>query len=95
VIGDVLDSIQLDVRVQPRASKTEIAGVQDGRLKIRLSAPPVDGAANTACRDFLAELLGVSKSAVSLTSGEKAREKSFRIKGDPAVLRARLAPYLA
>ena len=94
MIGDVPDGIRLEVRVQPRASKTEVAGVHEGRLKIRLAALPVDGAANVACSEFLADVLGVPKTAVSLASGQKAREKSFRIKGDPVELRARLAPYL-
>ena len=88
------DGLTVHVRVQPRASRDAITGVQDGRLRLRLTAPPVDGAANVACQKFLAGLLGVPRSAVRLTSGQKAREKTFHVAGDSASLEARLAPYL-
>ena len=51
--------MELKVRVQPRASRNEVTGWRDGVLSVRLTAPPVEGAANRACRDFLADLLGV------------------------------------
>jgi uncharacterized protein (TIGR00251 family) len=85
--------IVLHVRVQPRSSRDEIAGIHDGRLKLRITAPPVDGAANAACQKLLAGVLGVSKSAIRLIAGQKAREKSFEISGDPAALKARLATF--
>ncbi len=88
------DGLTIHVRVQPRASRDEITGTQDGRLRVRLTAPPVDGAANEACQKFLAGLLGVPKSAVRQTAGHKAREKTFQVQGDPDALTARLAPYL-
>lgn len=69
------------VRVVPRASRTKIDGVLDGALKIRLAAPPVDGAANAAARDFLAEAAGVRRSEVVLLSGEKSRNKTFLLRG--------------
>lgn len=94
-VTPVSDGLVLHVRVQPRASRDEIAGIQDGRLRVRLTAPPVDGAANEACQKFLAGLLGVPKTSVRLTAGQKAREKTFSVCGDPATLAARLAPYLA
>jgi uncharacterized protein len=71
----------LRVRVQPRASRNEVIGWREGVLHVRLTAPPVEGAANAACRDFLAEWLGVKRSQVELVSGEKAREKRFRVAG--------------
>lgn len=72
---------ELKVHVQPRASKNEAVGWREGALAVRLTAPPVDGAANKACRDFLADLLGVRRGDVELVSGEKSREKRFRIEG--------------
>jgi uncharacterized protein (TIGR00251 family) len=71
----------LRVHVQPRASKSELVGWREGSLAVRLTAPPVEGAANKACRDFLAELLGVRRADVELVSGEKSREKRFRVHG--------------
>ncbi|MBQ7252406.1 MAG: DUF167 domain-containing protein [Kiritimatiellae bacterium] len=71
------------VRVVPRASRTKIDGLLDGALKIRLAAPPVDGAANAAARDFLAEAAGLRRSEVVLLSGEKSRNKTFLLRGLP------------
>jgi uncharacterized protein (TIGR00251 family) len=72
-------STELRVHVQPRASRNEVVGWREGALAVRLTAPPVEGAANTACRDFLARALGVRRGDVELVSGEKSREKRFRI----------------
>ncbi|MFN3651181.1 MAG: DUF167 domain-containing protein [Armatimonadota bacterium] len=83
---------ELRVRVQPRASKSEVVGWREGVLAIRLTAPPVEGAANRACRDFLADVLGVKRADVELIGGEKSRDKRFRITGlDAEGLQARLA----
>jgi uncharacterized protein (TIGR00251 family) len=76
VIGD---GIVLNLHIQPRASKSEVCGVQGAALKIRLTSPPVDGAANKLCREFLAELFQVSKSAVEIISGESSRHKRVKI----------------
>ena len=67
------------MRVQPRASKDEIAGWQEGALKIRLTAPPVEGVANEALIEFLAEALGVRRSELRLVSGEKGRNKRVEV----------------
>jgi uncharacterized protein (TIGR00251 family) len=75
------DVSELRVHVQPRASRSEVTGWREGALAVRLTAPPVEGAANKACRDFLAEFLGVRRADVELFSGEKSREKRFRISG--------------
>jgi uncharacterized protein (TIGR00251 family) len=68
-----------DVRVQPRASKNEFAGVQNGVLRVRLQAPPVDGAANDALVAFLADELGVAKRLVRIVSGFGSRNKVIEV----------------
>jgi uncharacterized protein (TIGR00251 family) len=75
------DGIILTLHIQPRASKNEVCGVQDHALKIRLTSPPVDGAANKLCREFLADLFSVPRSAVEIISGETSRHKRVRISG--------------
>ncbi len=67
------------VRVVPRASKSEIIGEHDGALKIKLSAPPVDGAANTELIKLLAKTFDVSKSEVEILSGETSKTKQIKI----------------
>ena len=81
-------AVTFRVRVQPRASRTEVAGEQAGAIKLRIAAPPVDGKANQECRRFLARLVGVSASSVEIISGESAREKVIRIR-DASVERVR------
>ena len=75
------DSVVLQVRVQPRASKDEVAGVMDGALKVRLQAPALEGRANTALCEFLAGLLKTPKSAVRILSGERSRNKRVEVRG--------------
>jgi hypothetical protein len=67
--------------VQPRAGKNGIAGIHGERLKIRLTAPPVDGEANKACAAFLSEIFGIPKSAVEIVEGFKSRSKTIRLAG--------------
>ena len=74
-------SATLSVRIQPRASKNGISRMQDGSLKIRLTAPPVDGAANEALVAFLSDTLSVSKSQIEILSGHTSREKRVKISG--------------
>ena len=69
------------VRVQPRASKDEIAGEMEGALKIRLQAPALEDRANEALIEFLARLLKTPKSAVRILSGERSRTKRIAIQG--------------
>lgn len=71
----------LSVYIQPRASKNQISGVQGEELKIRLTSPPVEGAANKLCREFIADLFDVSKSSVEIISGEASRHKRLRVAG--------------
>ena len=73
------EGIILNLHIQPRASKCEVCGVQGDALKIRLTSPPVDGAANKLCREFLADLFHVPKSAVEIVSGETSRHKRVKI----------------
>ncbi|MDD2898609.1 MAG: DUF167 family protein [Desulfuromonadaceae bacterium] len=75
------DDLILTVYIQPRASKNQVCGIQGEELKIRLTSPPVDGAANKLCREFIAELFDVSKSSVEIISGETSRHKRLRITG--------------
>jgi uncharacterized protein (TIGR00251 family) len=72
------------VRVQPRASRTELAGEYNGSIKIRVAAPPVEGRANEECRRFIAKLVGVSASAVEIVAGASSRDKVVLIKGAAA-----------
>jgi hypothetical protein len=69
----------LELHVQPGAKRDEVVGLHGERLKIRTSAPPVDGRANRHLLDFLAQCFGVPKSAVSLLRGETSRQKTVRI----------------
>jgi uncharacterized protein (TIGR00251 family) len=69
------------VRVQPRASKDEIAGETAGAIKIRLQAPALEGRANDALIEFLAQLLKTPKGAVRILSGERSRVKRLEIRG--------------
>jgi uncharacterized protein (TIGR00251 family) len=69
------------VRVQPKASKNEVAGVMEGALKIRLQAPALEGRANQALCEFLAERLGRPNSAVRILSGERSRVKRVEVLG--------------
>ena len=80
-ITEANGGVTFAVRVAPRASRNQIVGVEGGALKIKLTAPPVEGAANAALIAFVAEWLGVRRSAVSIVSGDKARNKLVRVNG--------------
>lgn len=71
--------MHLTIHVQPRASRTEVAGRHGDAIKIRLKAPPVDGAANAELITFLAQQLGVSRSAVRIVRGETSRRKLVEV----------------
>ena len=74
-------AVRFAVRVQPRASKDEVAGVHGDALRIRLRAPPVDGAANAALVEFLAQVLGVAKQRVRIVTGASSRAKVVEVEG--------------
>lgn len=73
------DDLLLAVYVQPRASRDEIAGPHGDALRIRVTAPPVDGEANAALCRFVAGLCGVPRGAVTVASGDTGRRKTLRI----------------
>ncbi len=77
-------SLIFTVRVVPRASKSGIVGEIEGNLKVRISAPPVDGAANAEVTKLLAKAFGVAKSAVDIIAGETSKTKRIRISGAAA-----------
>ena len=74
-------TVIFSVRVQPRASKDEIAGEMGGALKVRLRAPAVEDRANEALVEFLAQLLKTPRSAVRILSGERSRTKRIEVYG--------------
>ncbi len=74
-------AVRFKVRVQPRASRSEVAGEYGDALKVRLAAPPVNGAANTELVAFLAKRLRVPKSAVVIVRGDKGRDKLIEVSG--------------
>jgi len=80
-VKEVGNGVSIKIKVQPRAAKNQVAGIMDGALKIRLMAPPVDGAANQACCAFVAELLGVAKGQVTISHGHTGRNKTVRVEG--------------
>lgn len=87
------DEIRLSLRIQPRASRTEVAGEMGDALKIRVAAPPVDDAANTALVRFLADKLDCPRGAVRLVRGRSGRQKLVAVQGvSPATAVAALTP---
>jgi uncharacterized protein (TIGR00251 family) len=82
----------LTLHIQPGAKKTEVAGLYGDALKIRLAAPPVDGKANAALIAFVADRLGLSKSAVHLKSGQTSRRKVLEVVAAPEDGAQRLLP---
>lgn len=74
------ECLRIAVHVQPNASRTEIAGLVEGALKIRLHAPPVDGKANEALTQFIAERLKVAKRDVTVSRGHGSRQKLLEVR---------------
>ena len=72
--------LTFDIQVIPHASRAEIAGVQEGAFKVKVTAPPVEGAANEACIKLLAKELGLKKSQMEISSGAKSRKKTVLVK---------------
>jgi uncharacterized protein len=90
-LREAAGAVLLEVLVQPRASRTRVAGEHDGRLKIQLAAPPVDGEANEALIAFLAAALGVRRADVTIERGAAGRRKTVRVAGaGAAAVRAAL-----
>jgi uncharacterized protein (TIGR00251 family) len=74
-----MPSIRVEVYIQPRAAKTELAGMHGDSIKIRIAAPPVENAANHALIEFIAERLGIAKRRVRILSGATSRKKILEI----------------
>lgn len=88
--------IRFPVSLQPRASRNEISGLHDGALKIRLTAPPVEGAANRTCIKFLAKTLGTRPSMITIVSGLTSRNKIIEIEGmDAAAFSMKLSSLIS
>ena len=92
---DVPGGASLRVRVAPRSARNAVAGTREGALVVRLTAPPVEGAANAALARILARALDVAPSAIELLRGASGRDKLVRVTGRTASeVRAALAAYL-
>lgn len=89
-------AVRLDLRVSPRASRNAIDGVRDGRLVVKVTAPPVDAAANEAVVALLADRLDIPKRRISIVLGATGRSKTVELSGVTAdAIRARLSAILA
>lgn len=80
-VHDTSAGATFPIKLQPRARKNQIMGEMDGVLKLAVTAPPVENAANEACIEFLARLLRVPRSSVTIASGQHSRRKIIRVAG--------------
>ena len=76
---ETAEGLQVRIHAQPRARRSELAGIHNGALKIKIAAPPVDDAANRAIVDFFADMLDIPKSRVRIAAGLKSRNKTLLI----------------
>jgi len=74
------EGVVLSLFIQPRSSRNGLVGVVEDELKVRLTSPPVDGAANDHCQKYFAKLLGLPRSQLNLIAGEKSRHKKLLIR---------------
>lgn len=81
LLSGTADATIIRVHLQPRASKTGICGIQGDELKVRVTSPPVDDAANRLCAEFFAKLFKTAKSNVTVISGQKSRHKRLQVSG--------------
>jgi uncharacterized protein (TIGR00251 family) len=93
-IRETATGVVFRIRVVPRASRCEVAGIQDDALKLRIKAPPVEGKANEECIRLLAEFLGVKKTQVTIVAGHTSRTKTVSVEGRKAREIAALVPAL-
>ena len=82
--------VEIEIRLIPRSGRTGLAGSRDGRLLVRVSAPPVEGAANDALIALIADTLAVPRRAVRIVSGERSRQKRIAVDGVSAEGAAKL-----
>lgn len=80
-LRETADGVIVQIQVQPRSSKNQLVGLQGDALKIKLTSPPVEGAANKACCAYLAKIFGIAKSSVELIAGDKSRQKRILLNG--------------
>jgi len=80
LLHETKDGILIEVRVQPKAGRNELAGIQEGRLKIRLTAAPVEGEANRECLKLLAKIFDIPKSDMEIVKGRKSRLKTILVR---------------
>src|SRR5690606_14555631 len=91
-LREVEGGVKVEILVQPRASRTRAVGEHDGRLKIQVAAPPVDGAASAELLSFLAERLKLPRRDLAIVAGETGRRKTILLRGvDPATVAGALA----
>jgi hypothetical protein len=76
-----IDGVRIKVFVKPRAKKNAVVGIQGDALKIQITSPPVEGAANRDLQKFLAKILGIAPSRVEIISGHRSRHKTLRMMG--------------
>lgn len=90
------EGVRFEVRVTPRAGRTAIAGIRDGRLSVRVAAAPVDGEANAALTRAIAEACDVAPRRVRIILGERGRTKTIEVQGlDAATVRRQIAGAIA
>ncbi|HWR35817.1 MAG TPA: DUF167 domain-containing protein [Clostridia bacterium] len=90
-VNDTPKGATFEIRVHPRARKNAVSGQLGDALKLSLTTPPVEGRANEACIEFLAKLLNVARSSVTIAAGESSRNKVIRVAGlSAAEVRKRL-----
>lgn len=89
LVRTTADGIAFDVLVSPRASRARLGPVHGDRVKVAVTAPPVDGEANTAVIELVAKTLGVARGAVTITAGQSSRRKTVAVRGVDADALAR------
>ena len=80
-VTETAEGVVFSIHVQPRASRCEICPPKDGELKLRLTSPPVEDAANKQCVELIAKALGIAKSRVTIKAGAKSRHKVVKVAG--------------
>lgn len=75
------DGVSISIHVLPRSSRCALAGIQEGAIRLKLTAAPVDGRANEECLEYLAELLGIKKGQMDIISGHASRKKIIQVSG--------------
>lgn len=80
-LRETKNGVSFDIHVNPHASKAEISGIVQGMLKVKVTAPPVEGAANEACIGLLSKKLGLRKSQMSISAGARGRKKTILVSG--------------